>query len=479
MMGAQGVWTGSLWLTVAEAESPPAQKESLLKATSHDTVRSRSWTGKPCRMLRNDWTEAWENPENPKPLGMPLQFMVTADAVSRTNRYAAKAQPVAFNPVGQVVGLMNEEEPVRDVIMHLVEEYLDAVGALRGAPAEGRVGARLARHVLALALPARDDRRRALHLQRVSAASGEQPPRGAELLRGLAHQRARAAPLRLAGRRDVLLRLDGRARRAGRAGWGSPSRSRRGPRCSRWCRWRAAPSADRSGRWWRGSAPAYRSTRGAGRRARCATRSALRRLVNPFHFRHPDVRVVRDLRYADGAGKRHLLDVYVPRGGTSGAPVLLQIHGGAWTIGHKRQQALPLMNHLAARGWVCVAANYRLSPKATFPEHLIDVKLAIRWIREHIAEYGGDPRFLAVTGGSAGGHLTALAALTANDPGVPARLRVGRHARAGRRSVLRSLRLHRPPGARSEARLRPLPRALGDQEEVRGRTATPSSARRR
>ena len=126
MMGAEGVWTGSLWLTVAEAESPPAQKESLLKATSHDTVRSRAWTGKPCRMLRNDWTEAWENPENPKPLGMPLQFMVTAEAVSRTNRYAAKAQAVAFNPVGQVVGLMNEEQPVRDVIMHLVEEYLDA-----------------------------------------------------------------------------------------------------------------------------------------------------------------------------------------------------------------------------------------------------------------------------------------------------------------------------------------------------------------
>lgn len=127
MMGAQGVWTGSLWLTVAEAETPPAQKESLLHATSHDTVRSRSWTGKPCRMLRNDWTEAWENPENPKPLGMPLQFMVSANAVSRTSRYAAKAQPVAFNPVGQVVGIMNEERPVREVIVELVEQYLDAV----------------------------------------------------------------------------------------------------------------------------------------------------------------------------------------------------------------------------------------------------------------------------------------------------------------------------------------------------------------
>ena len=126
MMGAQGVWTGSLWLTVEEAEVPLPQQESLLRATSHDTVRSRSWTGKPCRMLRNDWTEAWENPENPKPLGMPLQFMVTAEAVSRTTRYSAKAQPVAFNPVGQVVGLMNERRSTRDVIVKMVEEYLDA-----------------------------------------------------------------------------------------------------------------------------------------------------------------------------------------------------------------------------------------------------------------------------------------------------------------------------------------------------------------
>jgi len=127
MMGAQGVWTGSLWLTVEEAEVPIPQQESLLKATSHDTVRSRSWTGKPCRMLRNAWTEAWENPENPKPLGMPLQFMVTAEAVSRTHRYAAKAQAVAFNPVGQVVGMMNERRSSREVIVGLVEQYLDAV----------------------------------------------------------------------------------------------------------------------------------------------------------------------------------------------------------------------------------------------------------------------------------------------------------------------------------------------------------------
>jgi NAD(P)H-dependent flavin oxidoreductase YrpB (nitropropane dioxygenase family) len=131
MLGAQGVWTGSLWLTVEEAEAPPAQQESLLRASSQDTVRSRAYTGKPCRMLRNEWTEAWDKPENPKPLGMPLQFMVTADAVARTHRYAAKAQSVAFNPVGQVVGLMNEVKSSRELIVELVEEYLDAVERFR------------------------------------------------------------------------------------------------------------------------------------------------------------------------------------------------------------------------------------------------------------------------------------------------------------------------------------------------------------
>jgi NAD(P)H-dependent flavin oxidoreductase YrpB (nitropropane dioxygenase family) len=130
-MGAQGVWTGSLWLTVQEAEAPPAQREALLKATSRDTVRSRSFTGKPCRMLRNDWTEAWEAPDAPKPLGMPLQFMVTADAVSRGHRYAEKARDVMFNPVGQIVGTMNAVRPVKEVILQLVEEYLEAAERLQ------------------------------------------------------------------------------------------------------------------------------------------------------------------------------------------------------------------------------------------------------------------------------------------------------------------------------------------------------------
>jgi acetyl esterase/lipase len=97
-------------------------------------------------------------------------------------------------------------------------------------------------------------------------------------------------------------------------------------------------------------------------------------------------------------------------------PGVLQIHGGAWILGDKREQALPLVNHLAANGWVAINANYRLSPRVAAPEHLVDCKKAIAWWREHADEYGGDPDFLCVTGGSAGGHLTALVALTANDP---------------------------------------------------------------
>jgi len=129
-MGAAGVWTGSLWLTVEEAHTQPAQKESLLKAGSEDTVRSRSWTGKTCRMLKNDWTEAWDRPDTPDPLGMPLQGMVTSDGMRRTSTYADKGncQRVAFNPCGQVIGQINQVESCRDVMFRLLDEYVDAVG---------------------------------------------------------------------------------------------------------------------------------------------------------------------------------------------------------------------------------------------------------------------------------------------------------------------------------------------------------------
>jgi acetyl esterase/lipase len=137
-------------------------------------------------------------------------------------------------------------------------------------------------------------------------------------------------------------------------------------------------------------------------------------LVLPFRMRNPEVRRTRDIAYARG-GKRFLLDIYQPRTPVTGAPVLLQIHGGAWVIGEKEQQGVPLMQHMAEHGWICVAINYPLSPKARWPEHIIAAKRAVGWIRENIHTYGGDPSFLAVTGGSAGGHLAALLALTPND----------------------------------------------------------------
>ncbi|MDO8862642.1 nitronate monooxygenase family protein [Haliea sp. E1-2-M8] len=128
-MGAAGVWTGSLWLTVEEAHIQSAQRDSLLKATSEDTVRSRSWTGKPCRMLKSEWTEAWDRDDTPEPLGMPLQGLVTSDGIRRTAVYADKGdcQKVAFNPCGQVIGQINSVESCRQVIYRLLDEYVDAV----------------------------------------------------------------------------------------------------------------------------------------------------------------------------------------------------------------------------------------------------------------------------------------------------------------------------------------------------------------
>jgi acetyl esterase/lipase len=103
----------------------------------------------------------------------------------------------------------------------------------------------------------------------------------------------------------------------------------------------------------------------------------------------------------------------LPRDGR--APVLLQVPGGAWAIGMRRPQAYPLLSHFADRGWVCVSIDYRVSPRHTWPDHIVDVKRALAWIKENIAEFGGDPDFVAITGGSAGGHLASLAALTADD----------------------------------------------------------------
>ena len=134
-MGAAGVWTGSLWLAVEEAHAEPEQKASYFNATEEDTIRSRSWTGKPCRMLKNKWTQAWEQADTPDPLMMPLQGLVTADAIRRTHVYAGKGecQDVAFNPVGQVVGQIKHVESCRDLINRLLNEYVDTIERLNAS----------------------------------------------------------------------------------------------------------------------------------------------------------------------------------------------------------------------------------------------------------------------------------------------------------------------------------------------------------
>ena len=115
---------------VEESENTAVQQAAYVSASSRDTVRSRSFTGKPCRMLRNDWTEAWEKPENPEPLGMPLQYMVSGMAVAATHRYPDQTVDVAFNPVGQVVGQFTKVEKSAAVIERWVQEYLDATTTL-------------------------------------------------------------------------------------------------------------------------------------------------------------------------------------------------------------------------------------------------------------------------------------------------------------------------------------------------------------
>jgi NAD(P)H-dependent flavin oxidoreductase YrpB (nitropropane dioxygenase family) len=135
-LGAEGVWCGSVWLTTHEAETFPAVKEKFLAAASDDTRRSRSLTGKPARMLRTAWTDAWEAPGAPPPLPMPLQTMLVADAQRRIHRLAHRpdsgARQLVTYFVGQVVGQMNVAKPARSVVAEMVEEFIDAMERLDG-----------------------------------------------------------------------------------------------------------------------------------------------------------------------------------------------------------------------------------------------------------------------------------------------------------------------------------------------------------
>ncbi len=135
-MGAAGAWTASVWLTTHEAETNPVVKDKMLKATSRDTVRSRSRTGKPSRQLRSSWTQAWEAPGAPSPLPMPLQSLISEPPLARVDKLAqsghAGAQELATYWVGQGVGLMNEAKSVRAVMQEFQEDFLAAYERLGG-----------------------------------------------------------------------------------------------------------------------------------------------------------------------------------------------------------------------------------------------------------------------------------------------------------------------------------------------------------
>ncbi len=147
------------------------------------------------------------------------------------------------------------------------------------------------------------------------------------------------------------------------------------------------PGEDVYGRWWR---------------------TALKLPVHPR-----GLIVTKNVPY--GPEPRHRLDVWRTREDLAGAPVIFYLHGGAWTFGDKREQGRPMLHEFAARGWIVVAANYRLAPRDPWPAQIEDVLLTLAWVKREIAAYGGDPDRVVVAGGSAGGHLAALAALAGDD----------------------------------------------------------------
>lgn len=133
-LGAQGVWCGSVWLTTEEAETHPVVKSKFLAASSSDTIRSKSRTGKPARQLRSAWTDEWERPDTPDPLGMPMQPILVAEAIDRIDRAAHKsgsgAEQLANYFVGQIVGEMNKIKPASQVVYEMIDEFIDAVRSL-------------------------------------------------------------------------------------------------------------------------------------------------------------------------------------------------------------------------------------------------------------------------------------------------------------------------------------------------------------
>ena len=133
-LGAAGVWCGSVWLTTEEAETHPVVKKKFLAATSSDTVRSRSLTGKPARQLRTAWTDEWDDPTHPQPLGMPMQPILVGEALSRIDRAAHRAgsgaEQLTNYFVGQIVGSMNQTTTAAQVVFDMIDEFIETVQAL-------------------------------------------------------------------------------------------------------------------------------------------------------------------------------------------------------------------------------------------------------------------------------------------------------------------------------------------------------------
>ena len=147
---------------------------------------------------------------------------------------------------------------------------------------------------------------------------------------------------------------------------------------------------------------------------RSERRPWIRCTLAPLAVRRRDVAHTRNVIYGP-AGAYNLLDLYQSRSAVEGAPCLVYLHGGGYRSGKKNREARALLYHLAARGWVCVSANYRLAPTGRYPDQLIDAKRAIAWVGLNAGGYGADPTQIFVAGSSSGAHLAAMAALTANE----------------------------------------------------------------
>ena len=263
-----------------------------------------------------------------------------------------------------------------------------------------------------------------------------------------------AAPLarlhgeRAAGDRTLLApRLDGAGVERGRSRH-SGRRGRAGARRRDGARARARSMAGDAGRHRGGPSAGRRPARPARPTRAAEDRRSPRACSHRSPSVAPSVERVADISYGD-AGRWNTLDVYRHRSRPSGCPTLVYLHGGGFRSGRKNREARLLLYRLAGRGWICISANYRLSPAAEFPDHLVDVKKVIAWVGEPGRGYGADPSTLVVAGSSAGGNLAATAALTPNDPRFQPGFEDAETVGHGRR---RPVRLLRPLSRR---RLRP------------------------